>query len=77
MTEMRRMAAIRSNPGEFIKAMPALLRNAWNRISGASHMATGTALIGWLRLGMKQQQILVVLLATSVVETHFLPRQTV
>ncbi len=57
MSELRRMAAIRSNPAIFLRALPALLRNLWNKVSGAGHLATGGALIAWLRHAMQSQNI--------------------
>jgi 3-oxosteroid 1-dehydrogenase len=57
MTELRRLAAIRSNPLEVLKAWKVFPRNLWNRLSGASHLSNGAALAGWLRLGLAKREI--------------------
>lgn len=57
MTELRRLAAIRSNPAELLKAWHVFPRNLWNRLSGAKHLANGGALIAWLRKALADQAI--------------------
>jgi 3-oxosteroid 1-dehydrogenase len=57
MTELRRLAAIRSNPVELLKAWHVIPRNLWNRLTGANHLANGAALVAWLRKGLDDQGI--------------------
>ena len=57
MTELRRLAAVRSNPVELLKAWQVLPRNVWNRLSGANHLANGAALVAWLRQALDAQGI--------------------
>ncbi|NIP15024.1 MAG: FAD-dependent oxidoreductase [Pseudomonadales bacterium] len=57
MTELRRLAAVRSNPLELLKAWKVFPRNLWNRLSGAQHLANGRALIAWLRHAMERNGV--------------------
>jgi 3-oxosteroid 1-dehydrogenase len=57
MTELRRLAAVRSNPLELLKAWKVFPRNLWNRLSGAHHLANGRALIAWLRHAMERTDV--------------------
>jgi 3-oxosteroid 1-dehydrogenase len=57
MTELRRLAAIRSNPLELLKAWKVFPRNLWNRLTRASHLSNGAALVAWLRHGLQKQAI--------------------
>lgn len=57
MTELRHLAAIRSNPSELLKAWQVLPRNLWNRLSGANHLANGAALVAWLRQALHAKGI--------------------
>ena len=57
MTEMRRLAAIRSNPAELLKAWRVFPRNLWNRLSGGKHLANGGALVAWLRQALLNRGI--------------------
>ncbi len=57
MTEMRQLAVIRSNPGDALKAWRVIPRGVWNRVSGAKHLASGGALIAWLRHAMDREGI--------------------
>ena len=49
MTELRRLAAIRTDPLGLLKAWRVFPRSLWNRLSKASYFANGAGLIGWLR----------------------------
>jgi len=57
MSELRRLAAIRSNPIELLKAWQVFPRNLWNRLTRASHMSNGAALAAWLRHGLQKRGI--------------------
>ena len=48
MTEMRRLAAIKTDFAEFLKAWRVIPRSVWGRLTGARHLSSGAALIGWL-----------------------------
>jgi 3-oxosteroid 1-dehydrogenase len=57
MSELRRLAAIRSNPWQLLKAWKVLPRNLWNRLTRASHLSGGAALVGWLRYGLQTRSV--------------------
>jgi 3-oxosteroid 1-dehydrogenase len=57
MTELRQLAAIRSDLGVFLKAWRVLPRQLMGLITGAKHHSTGSALIGWLAHALQQQKI--------------------
>lgn len=57
MTELRHLAAIRSNPIELLKAWKVLPRNLWNRLTRARHLAGGAGLIARLRYSMLKRNI--------------------
>lgn len=57
MTELRRLATIRSNPLEAFGAWKLLPRNLWNRVTNAKHLSNGAALVGWLRHALDKRQV--------------------
>jgi len=57
MSELRQLAAVRSNPIELLKAWRVFPRNLWSRLTGAAHMASGAGLIAWLRCGLLKRNI--------------------
>ena len=58
MTELRALAAVRTEPLQFLKAAARVLpRNLWNRISGSGHVANGAALVAWLRHALEKQGV--------------------
>ncbi len=54
MTEMRRLAAVKTDLSEFLKAWRVIPRSLWGRLTGAKQLASGAALIGWLAHGAQR-----------------------
>ena len=50
MTEMRRLAAIRTDFNEFLKAWRVIPRSLWGRLTGARQLSRGAALIDCWRM---------------------------
>jgi len=48
MSELRRLAAVKTDFWEFLQGWRAIPRTFWGRLTGANHLASGAALIGWL-----------------------------
>ena len=57
MSELRRLAAIKTDVGEFLKAWRAIPRTFWGKLTGAQHLSSGGALIGWLAHAAQQSGI--------------------
>lgn len=57
MTELRQLAAIKTDFREALKAWRAIPRSLWGKLTGAKHMASGAALIGWLAHAANRQGI--------------------
>lgn len=57
MTELRRLAAIRTDPLGVLKAWRVFPRSLWNRVGNASYLANGGGLIAWLRHGLDKQGV--------------------
>ncbi len=57
MTELRQLAAVRTDLRTFLKAWRAIPRTLWGRLTGAHHLSSGAALIGWLAYAAKRRGI--------------------
>lgn len=57
VTEMRRLAFFKSNPKGLLQVWRLFPRNIWNRLAGRQHVSNGAALIGRLRLTLKQRGV--------------------
>jgi 3-oxosteroid 1-dehydrogenase len=57
VTELRRLAFMRANPGGLLKSWKMFPRNLWNKLSGARHIASGGALIAHLRLTLRDKNV--------------------
>jgi 3-oxosteroid 1-dehydrogenase len=57
MTELRRLAAIRTDPLGVLKAWRVFPRSLWSRLGGATYLANGGGLIAWLRHGLARQRV--------------------
>lgn len=57
MSELRQLAAIRTDLGAFLKGWWAVPRSLWGKLTGAKHLSSGAALIGWLSFAAKREAI--------------------
>ncbi len=57
MTELRRLAAYRTDLKESFKAWRAIPRTLWGRLTGAGYASGGAALIGWMAYAAKRAGI--------------------
>ena len=57
MSELRQLAAFRTDFLEFLKAWKAVPRSFWGKLMGARHLSGGAALVGWLAHGVQREGI--------------------
>ncbi len=57
MTELRRLAVVRSDFSEFLKAWKVIPRNFLAKLTGGKLQATGGGLIGWLGYALQKQKV--------------------
>ncbi len=57
MTELRRLAAFRTDLTESMKAWRAIPRSVWGKLIGAGYVSGGAALIGWMAYAAKRAGI--------------------